>query len=222
MNQIDNGSIHYRDELIRKLIHLCSLSIPVIYYFIPTSTAAYILGALTLFALIMDLGRYLNPGFGKIFYKVFGFLLRDHEVDHKKKNLNGATYVLIAAFLGVLIFPKLLFITAFTILIVSDTSAALIGRKFGRIKFLKKSLEGTLAFFISASLVIFFTPKIGSYGAEYLIGFIAAFIGALVENVSSGVIDDNISIPFSIGFAMWGLYLIWFPGVDLTLKNVPV
>lgn len=222
MNQIDNGTINYRDELIRKLIHLTSLSIPLIYYFISTQTAATILGILTALALIMDLGRYLSPSFGKLFYKIFGFLLRKHEIDHEKRNLNGATYVLIAAFLGVLIFPKVIFITAFSILIISDTSAALIGRKFGKIKFLRKSLEGTLAFFISASLVILFTPKIGNYGTEYLIGFIAAFIGAFVENISFGVVDDNISIPFSIGFLIWGLYLLWLPDLELILKNVPV
>lgn len=222
MNQIDNGTIHYRDELIRKLIHLFSLSIPIIYYFIPTKTAAIILGVLTFIALVMDLGRYLSPAFGDFFYKIFGFLLRKHELDHEKRNLNGATYVLIAAFLGVLIFPKMIFITAFSILIISDTSAALIGRKFGKIKFLRKSLEGTLAFFISASIVILFTPKIGNYGTEYLIGFIAAFIGAFVENLSFGIADDNISIPFSIGFIMWGLYALWFPGMELILNNVPV
>ncbi|MBS4035082.1 MAG: dolichol kinase [Ignavibacterium sp.] len=222
MNQIDNGTIHYRDELIRKLIHLTSLSIPVIYYFIPTATAAIILGILTAVALIMDLGRYLSPVFGKIFYKFFGFLLRKHETDHEKKNLNGATYVLLAAFLGVLIFPKVIFITAFSILIISDSSAALIGRKFGKIKFLRKSLEGTLAFFISASIVIFFTPKIGYYGTEYIIGLIAAFVGAFVENLSFGIADDNISIPFSVGFLMWGLYSLWLPEMELILKNVPV
>jgi dolichol kinase len=222
MNQIDNGTIHYRDELIRKLIHLISLSIPIIYYFIPTSTAAIILGILTAVALFMDLGRYFFPEFGKIFYKFFGFLLRKHEIDHKKKNLNGATYVLLAAFLGVLIFPKVIFITAFSILIISDTSAALIGRKFGKIKFLRKSLEGTLAFFISASIVIFFTPKIGYYGTEYIIGLIAAFVGAFVENLSFGIADDNISIHFSVGFLMWGLYSLWFPEMELILKNVPV
>jgi dolichol kinase len=222
MNQIDNGTIHYRDELIRKLIHLTSLSIPIIYYFIPTTTAAIILGILTAVALIMDLGRYLSPAFGKVFYKFFGFLLRKHETDHEKKNLNGATYVLLAAFLGVLIFPKVIFITAFSILIISDSSAALIGRKFGKIKFLRKSLEGTLAFFISASIVIFFTPKIGYYGTEYMIGLIAAFVGAFVENLSFGIADDNISIPFSVGFLMWGLYSLWFPEMELILKNVPV
>lgn len=222
MNQIDNGTIHYRDELIRKLIHLCSLSIPVIYYFIPTKTAAYILGSLTLFAFIVDLGRYLSPSFGKLFYKFFGFMLRQHELDHQKRNLNGATYVLMAAFLGVLIFPKVIFITAFSILIVSDTSAALIGRKFGKTKFLRKSLEGTLAFFISASIVIFFTPKIGNNITEYFIGFIAAVVGTIVENLSFGVVDDNISIPFSIGIIMWLLYSILLPDLELILKNVPV
>ena len=29
MNQIDQGTIHYRDELVRQLIHLNSLSIPI-------------------------------------------------------------------------------------------------------------------------------------------------------------------------------------------------
>lgn len=222
MNQIDNGTIHYRDELIRKLIHLFSLSIPVIYYFIPTSTAATILGILTFLALLMDLGRFVSPTFGKLFYQIFGFLLRKHETDHQKRNLNGATYVLIAAFLGVLIFPKVIFITAFSILIISDTSAALVGRKFGKIKFLRKSLEGTLAFFISASIVIFFTPKIGYVSTEYLIGFIAAFIGAFIENISFGIADDNISIPFSVGFIMWGLYSWWLPEMVLIFNNVPV
>ncbi len=148
-------------------------------------------------------------------------MLRKHEVDHEKKNLNGATYVLISALIGVIIFPKVIFITAFAILIISDTSAALIGRKFGKKPFLRKSLEGTLAFFISASIVILFTPKLTDSIAEYMIGLIAALIGALVENVSYGIADDNLSIPLSVGFVMWALYLIIFPNLDLILPNVP-
>lgn len=221
MNPIDNGTIQYRDELLRKLIHLFSLSIPVIYYFISTSTAATILGILLLIALIMDLGRYFFPKFGNIFYKIFGFLLRKHEIDNVKRNLNGATYVLLAAFLGVLIFPKFIFVTAFTILIISDTSAALIGRKFGRKKFLQKSFEGTFAFFISASIVIFLTPKIEFLPIEYLIGIFIAAVGAIVENISSGYIDDNLSIPFSVGILMWLLYALFLPELSLILPNVP-
>ena len=221
MTQIDNGTIQYRDELLRKLIHLTSLSIPIVYYFISTETAALILGILAVVALTLDLSRYLHPETGKIFYKIFGFMLREHELDHKKRNLNGATYVLISALISVLIFPKIIFITAFSILIISDSSAALIGRKFGKRKFLSKSLEGTLAFFISACIVILFTPKVSGFFDEYLIGFIASFVGAIVENVSFKLVDDNLSIPLSVGFTMWGLYLAVLPNLELTLSNVP-
>ena len=221
MTQIDNGTIRYRDELFRKLIHLTSLSIPIVYYFISTETAALILAILAGLALIIDLARYLHPDIGKIFYKIFGFLLRKHELDHQKKNLNGATYVLISALISVLIFPKVIFISAFTILIISDSLAALIGRKFGRKKFLSKSLEGTLTFFISACIVILFTPKVGGFMEEYVIGFIGAFVGAIVENISFRLIDDNLSIPLAVGFTIWGLYLLLLPNLELTLSNVP-
>ncbi len=187
MNHIDNGTIHYRDELVRKLIHLFSLSIPIIYYLIPSSTSITILICLTVFALIVDGGRFVSKSFAKVFYRTFGFLLRKHELDNEKKNLTGATYVLISALICALIFPKVIFVTAFTILIISDTMAALIGRKFGKRKFLRKSFEGTLSFFISASIVVVFTPKVGNFSMEYVIGFIAAFVGAIVENISYGL-----------------------------------
>lgn len=221
MTHIDNGTIHYRDELVRKLIHLFSLSIPVIYYFIPSSTSITILIYLTIFALLFDGGRFVSKSFAKLFYRVFGFLLRKHELDKEKKNLTGATYVLLSALICALIFPKVIFVTAFTILIISDTSAALIGRKFGKRKFLRKSFEGTLSFFISASIVVIFTPKVGNFPMEYAIGFIAAFVGAIVENISYGLADDNLSIPISVGLTMWALYAIFFPNLNLVLQNVP-
>lgn len=221
MTHIDNGTIHYRDELVRKLIHLFSLSIPVIYYFIPSSTSITILFYLTIFALLFDGGRFVSKSFAKLFYRVFGFLLRKHELDKEKKNLTGATYVLLSALICALIFPKVIFVTAFTILIISDTSAALIGRKFGKRKFLRKSFEGTLSFFISASIVVIFTPKVGNFPMEYVIGFIAAFVGAIVENISYGLADDNLSIPISVGLTMWALYAIFFPNLNLLLQNVP-
>ncbi|MEJ2195194.1 MAG: SEC59/DGK1/VTE5 family protein [Ignavibacteriaceae bacterium] len=221
MTHIDRGTIDYKDELVRKLIHITSLSIPIIYYFITKAVALVILGSLTGFAIILDLSRYFSPQIGNVFYKIFGFLLRRHEVDEQKKNLNGATYVLLSATLGVLIFPKVVFITAFSILIIGDTMAALIGRKYGRHKFMAKSFEGTLAFFISSCIVVLFTPKIGYFSEEYFIGFFAAIVGAITENISFGYIDDNFSIPLVVGFTMWVLYLIFLPNIDLTLSFVP-
>ena len=110
---------------------------------------------------------------------------------------------------------------AFSILIIGDTMAALIGRKFGKHKFLYKSFEGTLAFLISSSIVILFTPKVGYFYEEYIIGFVAALVGAIIENISSKYVDDNFSIPFAVGFSMWILYIIFLPNLELTLAGIP-
>jgi dolichol kinase len=221
MDQTNQGAINYRDELVRKLIHLCSLSIPIIYYFVQQKTAIIILAILTLIALIIDIARhYFHPA-AEIFYSIFGFLLREHEVDKKKKNLNGATYVLLSALICVIIFPKVIFITAFSVLIIADSVAALVGRKFGKHKFISKSLEGTLGFFISATIVVFFTPKVENLILEYVIGIIAVAIGAITENISFGFTDDNLVIPIAIGLTMWLLYIFLLPNLQLVLHNVP-
>ncbi len=221
MTQIDHGTIQYRDELIRKMIHLCSLSFPIIYYFISRHDAILILTGFTIFSLTIELWRYLSPKAGEVFYRLFGFLLREHEMDAKKKNLSGATYVFLSALLCALIFPKIIFLMAFPILIVSDTFAALIGRRFGKHKFLAKSLEGTLAFFVSAVIVVFVTPKIMYVPSEYLFGILAAGLGAIAENISYGWADDNLTIPLTVGGVIWICYLIFYPNVSLILLNVP-
>lgn len=217
MNQIDNGTIHYRDELVRKLIHLFSLSIPIIYYFISRKEGIIILSVMTFISLLAEALRYYAPSFNVFFTSAFGFLLRKHEVDSKRKNLTGATYVFISALICIIIFPKLIFITAFSILIISDIMAALIGRRYGRHKFLAKSLEGTLAFFLSAIVVVFLTPKFSGLPEEYFIAVFAAAVGAIAENISFGFADDNLSVPLSVGLTMLGLYSLFLPQVKLFL-----
>jgi len=201
-------------ELARKTIHLCSLSIPVASCFMPTSTALTILVPLTLIFGLTDLARHVFPTFRHLYHRWFGWLLRAHEKSEQEKHLNGATYVLISATIGIIIFPKIIFVTAFSILIISDTIAALVGRKFGRHPFMKKSLEGTLAFFISAVGVVCLAPKIGYFPAEYTIGIAAALLGAMVEAMPIPI-DDNLSIPFTIGAAMWLLYAVFLPTVNV-------
>ncbi|MHB1048475.1 MAG: diacylglycerol/polyprenol kinase family protein [Bacteroidota bacterium] len=213
---IDGANIEYKAEIARKGIHLTSLSIPIIYYFIERDLALMLLVPVTLSFLAVDLLRYYHRPTADLFYRIFRFMLRKHELDEKTKRLNGATNVLIAATLCVIIFPKLIVLTAFSILIVSDSFAALIGRKFGKRKFFQKSLEGSLAFFFFALLVIAVTPKIEYAPAEYLIGAVAALAGTFAE-AASLKIDDNLSIPFSVGIVMWLLYMIFYPGVNLVV-----
>ena len=221
MSASDNGTIDYKFEILRKGIHLCSLSIPVAYYYISKETALAILIPLTIFSLIVELGRHYVKPLRKYFDFLFGFLLREHEKDTSKKTLSGATYVFIAAVLTVILFPKVIVILAFSVLIIGDIAAALIGRRFGRHKFLAKSLEGTLAFFVFSAVLVLLTPKVEYLFIEYLIGFIAVAVGAIAENIAYGWADDNLTIPLSVGAAKWILYSILLPNLNLVLSGVP-
>ena len=201
------SQITFSGELLRKVLHLGSLSIPIIYYFTSRSTALVIFIPLTLFALFIDISRHYIPAIARLVFSLFDPIIRPHE--RKGGLLSGATYVFISAIFCVLVFPKLITITAFSILIVSDASSALVGRAFGRHRLFDKSLEGTLAFIVSAWLVILLTPKAGPLPVEYAIAAFAAVVGGLAEAASVSLhLDDNFSVPVSIGFTMWGLYLL--------------
>jgi dolichol kinase len=215
------GSQHvsFQYELIRKGIHMMSLSIPISYYFISKQLALTLIIPLALVFIVADVLRsYHKPTFD-LYNKVFGRMLRPHEKTLKKKTLNGASWVLISAAVCVLVFPKLIAITAFAILIISDTTAALFGRRFGTRKFNDKTLEGSTAFVVSAAIVIMFTPKVQYLFMEYVIAIVSAVIGALAEVFSFDIIDDNFAIPIAIGGALWLLYLVFLPELNIYLLD---
>lgn len=206
---------NYQIELVRKAIHFCSLSIPIVYFFVSRSTALTILIPLTAAFFIVDVARYYHPGIAQWFASTFGWLLRSHEQDIVKKRLNGATYMLLSAIICVLLFPKLITVTAFAILIISDTTAALVGRKFGRHRFFTKTREGSVAFFVSSIAVVAVTPKFGGSLGEYLIGIVGGAVGTVIEAFSIHV-DDNLSVPIAIGATMWLLYTAFYPSLEIT------
>jgi len=214
MNELPSVDHSYGTEVMRKSIHLTSLAIPVVYYFISKTAALSILVPLTLAFGLSDLARVFHPPTRNLYNRLFGFLLRARERSGERKRLNGATYVLLSAIVCVWLFPKVIVLTAFAILIISDTAAALVGRKFGRHPFFGKSVEGTAAFFLTALIVVAVAPKISYTPTEYLVGVAAALVGTLVELIS-GAVDDNLSIPISIGAVMWLLYVILLPSVDV-------
>ena len=214
MSALQNVEHSYEAELVRKAIHLSSLSIPIVYFLITKSAALTILVPLTLVFLVADIGRLFHTPTRILFDRYFGWLLRVHERNNETRRLNGATYVLLSATVCIWVFPKVIAISAFAILIVSDTAAALIGRKYGRHPFLKKSLEGALAFLVTALIVIGLAPKAEYRFAEYLIGAIAALAGAVVEALTIAI-DDNLSIPIVLAGVMWILYIVLLPNVNV-------
>ncbi len=213
-------TVNFRAELVRKAIHLVSLSIPIVYYFISKQLALLIVIPMTLIFIAADLARYEIPLFSGFFYRFFGFLLRKHEVDEKKHALNGATFMLISAVICIAIFPKYIMIAGFTVLILSDAASAVFGKRFGKHKVfpgkdVPKSFEGSLAFIIAGVVAVGLTPKVSYSFGEYAIGLAAVVVAAFAEVLSYPIVDDNIAIPVSFGLTMWALYVIFLPQLNL-------
>ncbi len=199
---MSKSDISFKQELYRKGIHLISMLIPAGYIFVDKGNALLIIIPLTVIAVVIDVMSKSNIVIHHLLYGYFGKILRPHE--RKKFVLNGASWVLISATLCILFFPKIVMVTAFTILIISDISAALIGKKYGRIPFLDKSLIGTSAFIISALIVCtiigMFTNAPTTY---YIASYIGSIVGGIVEAASRRLnVDDNLSIPVSVGLVL--------------------
>jgi hypothetical protein len=77
-----NEQITYLGELQRKSIHITSMLIPTIYYFIDTKTALLLLAPVTILTLLIDLGIYYSESFRNIAYPIVGGMLRPHEMHH--------------------------------------------------------------------------------------------------------------------------------------------
>ena len=177
-------------EVIRKAIHLTSSLIPLSYWFLfERAITLQIVIILALGFLTVDYLRLKSTAIGKMFMRVFGLALRSHE----KQKLTGATYVFTGSVVAIFLFPKEIAVPALLILSISDTLAALIGIPFGKHKFLKKSLEGSSAFFISTLLIL------GIYFPEtLLINIFVAAIVTLAEAYPMNL-DDNFLIPILSG-----------------------
>jgi len=216
MENTNAQNIPYSQELLRKTIHLLSLSIPLIYIYVTKEFALQVLIPITMFFVFIDLLSKKNATFAKFFYQIFGKMLRPHEKT-QKLILNGASWVLISACVFVFLYPKIIFVTSFIILIISDLSAALIGRRFGTIRFFDKSLQGATAFVLSAFLIIFVLWIAFDAPTSYLIfGLLGAVAGAIIESLSVTLkMDDNLSIPLSVGLTMIaGSYFVQELGGD--------
>ncbi len=202
---MQKNQITYKQEIARKLIHLLSLIIPIGYLYLSKNEMLLILTPITILVIIVDTTRHYSPVINGIFNKCFGKILRKHELSSDKKSWTGTTPLFLSCLICIAIFPKFIAITAILILIISDTCAALIGRKFGKHKLLDKSIEGTAAFITSAIFVIIVMLIYTDNSNQFLIaGIAASFVAGAVELTSKKVgIDDNFSVPIAAGSIMW-------------------
>jgi dolichol kinase len=187
----------YGHELQRKLVHIVSAVIPILYWATDRPFMLCVLIPLAVIALVAELLRHLRPNFRLFIDRWLGHMLRDAEAH----TLTGATYVTLASLLTILLYDKPIAVSVLLFLQISDALASLIGIRFGKARFLGKSLAGSTAFFVSAGVigVLVFPdrPALAISGA--LVGTI---VEALPLRLGAFKVDDNLSIPLITGAVM--------------------
>ncbi|MFQ5806636.1 MAG: diacylglycerol/polyprenol kinase family protein [Phycisphaerae bacterium] len=190
----------YGDEIRRKLIHLGSAAFPLAYWATDRQFMLRVLVPLAAVAIVAETLRRLSPGFRAFIDRWLGRVLRRTEAH----TFTGATYVTVANLLAIVLFEKPIAITVLLFLSVSDALASLVGIRFGTVRFLGKSLAGSMAFFVSGAAIALYVLR-----ATPLVGLAGALIGTVVEALSLKIgahkLDDNLSIPLITGAAMTGL-----------------
>ncbi|MDZ4182819.1 MAG: phosphatidate cytidylyltransferase [Candidatus Cloacimonadaceae bacterium] len=183
-------------ETLRKGIHISSLAIPFSYRYLldfNRKLTFYLLLAAFVVSMTVEFYRFWQKSFKKTFYRMFGLILRRHEL----RDFTGATYLIFSAMICVAFFEPIIAFCAMAFVSIGDTFAAMIGMNFGKRKFLgmKKSLEGSLACFVSTFIFALFF--LGS-PIQALFGSIAA-TGAELLDIP---VDDNLKIPLISALVM--------------------
>lgn len=203
-----------KSELKRKALHLTGLTVPALYAvagkdftlsFIAFAFAAFVV--LEPFRIIEELRdriklrlRLINPDMAAGI-EVLEKHVRDIERVHERDGVAAHIYFALASLIVIYFFSGAIAIAAVTLATLGDALAAIVGKNFGRHRFSNgKSLEGSLAYFLTGLLVI--TPLLGVKAA--LFGSLA---GALVEFYELPP-DDNFSNQVCVALALYLLSLV--------------
>ncbi|MEK6733970.1 MAG: hypothetical protein AABY27_02550 [Pseudomonadota bacterium] len=193
--------LKFKEEILRKLVHFSSLWIPFLYFYNSTAFMLRILISLSILALSLDISKKFIPSLNILIKKLMGSIMREEE--KSSNSLSGATYLLVASTLTIAFFPKEIAIFSLSILVISDSMAAIIGKKYGRIHFMNKSLEGSLSFAASAYAIYYYFANYLEFNLPFKATLIAIFFGTIAEAFAKKIhLDDNLLIPLSISFSL--------------------
>ncbi|AHF81271.1 diacylglycerol/polyprenol kinase family protein [Thermococcus paralvinellae] len=196
-----------KSELKRKALHLTGLTVPLVYIllgkkvaliFVGLSFAVFVaLEPLRIVEHLRDklkkkLGLYVDRQLIEIVEREIDTIAREHE----KRSIGAHIYFTLAAFIIVYFFPKDIAIGSIAVATLGDAIAAIIGKPFGKHRFKNgKSIEGSLAYFLTALLILI--PLIDVPHAV-----IGALAGTLAEFYELPP-DDNFSNQLAIAVTLY-------------------
>ena len=210
------SEISYKQEVFRKLIHLSSLW--MVCAIILLQNYRMELGLFFAICCILNvIVERMVVLQVPIITPLYGFFFKNmlrSNASSAKWVISGSPPVWAAAALATWLYPTAAGASALAIMLIADTAAALIGRKFGKHKsYNNKSIEGIVAFNVAGILCMVviscFFPATHNW-VYYLIGALGVFVSSMAELFEKQLhIDDNFSIVIINGvFLTAGLMLI--------------
>ena len=187
----------YRDELVRKGIHLSSTICPLFYLLTNKTLTLAIAVPVMLIFVAVDVLRRRHAGFRSLYNYWLGKLMRTDE----HSQMCGASYVMIAVVICVFAYAKPVAVAALLFMSVSDALASLVGIRVGGRQLFGKTLAGSLTFLGSALVIALLCMP-----DQPLVGVLGAVTATCVEAAPlrlAGVrLDDNLFVPVTSGAVM--------------------
>ncbi len=170
-------------------------------YMLGRDFALLILVPSAILAISLEIARVRSAAVATWIEKIFGNMMRPEERPPigAPVVLNGATWILISGCILTFFFPMYIAVRAFAMFILSDATAALVGRKYGRLHFPSsdKTLEGSLAFIVTSLLTL---SILGRFTLPEML--LACLAGALIEALPLPV-NDNLRVPVCVAILLY-------------------
>ena len=126
--------------MLRKLFHLTGSIIPIIYFLTDKQTALIVTAGLFVVDIVLETLRIkgiMNVAF-----------IENSMKKEESSRLSGSFFYILSGLITIIFFAKNIAVSSLFILSIADPLSSLLGSRFGRVRFLGKSLEGTMTFFV--------------------------------------------------------------------------
>lgn len=181
-------SFSWMQEFRRKGIHVCTASVP----FLANVSYLLTLKLLIIITILYTFAEWVRLNGIRI--PVLNFITRLCVRPGERRRFALAPLTLSSGvILSLILFPKLIACVVIMIVACADSMATIIGMFYGRVKLpynRKKSMEGSLAFFLTAFVCTFFYLPLKT-------ALIVSIVSCIIETLP--IEFDNISIPLGTG-----------------------
>jgi len=168
---------------------------PLVYFFSPNRVITemllfYLIGMMT----VIEIMRHLSPDIWKVMVDHSHGILRE-----KEGFITGTMALLLSNAIVIAFFDKWVAIISLLFMLFGDTSASIIGSKYGQVKMGDKTLEGSLSFFITTVILsLLFYKWVPIHLAILLIGSVVATV---IEALPLRI-NDNLTVAIGSAIAM--------------------